>query len=178
MSYYDVDSILTDAQKLPCTFELEVPGLGILEGNPGEDIKPGTRIDLPLWLGEMLSIGARLGTSRLVTLDMPSALSERVMNALKADPRTVDLRSLAPHFYSLGERILELFEEEELVDVLMETFKKRAAEVSDQAHNPRGAVGDGVDFLRGLDETERQLFRAAHDRAKEMRVWSGEAKRK
>lgn len=61
---------------------------------------------------------ARLGTSRLVTLDLPSALSERVMNALKADPRTVDLRSLAPHFYSLSERILELFEEEELVEVL------------------------------------------------------------
>lgn len=40
------------------------------------------------------------------------------MNALKADPRTVDLRSLAPHFYSLSERILELFEEEELVEVL------------------------------------------------------------
>jgi hypothetical protein len=71
MSYYDVDSILTDAQvkltrraalalesvfplrdgfttpaantrctqKLPCTFELEVPGLGILEGNPGEDVR-------------------------------------------------------------------------------------------------------------------------------------------
>lgn len=61
---------------------------------------------------------ARLGTSRLVTLDLPSALSERVMNALKADPRTVDLRTLAPHFYSLGVRILELFEEEEMVDIL------------------------------------------------------------
>jgi GINS complex subunit 3 len=55
---------------------LEVPGLGILEGNPGEEVSPlilkgsylrlifdtvqikaGTRIDLPLWLGEMLSIG-------------------------------------------------------------------------------------------------------------------------
>jgi hypothetical protein len=45
-------------QKLPCTFELEVPGLGILEGNPGENIKAGTRIDLPLWLGVMLSIGS------------------------------------------------------------------------------------------------------------------------
>ncbi|KAJ5606200.1 hypothetical protein N7510_008981 [Penicillium lagena] len=156
MSYYDVDSILTDAQKLPCTFELEVPGLGILEGNPGEDIKAGTRMDLPLWLGEMLSIGARLGTSRLVTLDMPDALSERVMNALKADPRTVDLRALAPHFYSLSERILEIFEEEEMVDVLSDTFKKRAAEIADHAHNPRGAMGEGVDFLRGLDETERQ----------------------
>lgn len=57
MSYYDIDSILTDAQvgpvpsylpylprltltiqKLPCTFELEVPGLGVLEGNPGENV--------------------------------------------------------------------------------------------------------------------------------------------
>lgn len=63
-------------------------------------------------------IRARLGTSRLVQLDMPDALSERVMNALKADPRTVDLRALAPHFYSLSERILELFEEEDMVDVL------------------------------------------------------------
>ncbi|KAJ5567469.1 hypothetical protein N7535_006775 [Penicillium sp. DV-2018c] len=189
MSYYDIDSILTDAQKLPCTFELEVPGLGILEGNAGEDIKAGTRIDLPLWLGEMLSIGARLGTSRLVTLDMPDALSERVMNALKADPRTLDLRALAPHFYNLSERILELFEEEEMVDVLSDcvgqvglttrqTFKKRAAEIADHAHNSRGAVGTGVDFLRGLDETERQLFRAAHDRARDMRIWAGEAKRK
>ena len=54
----------------------------------------------------------------LVTLDLPLALSERVMNALKADPRTVDLRALAPHFYGLGVRILELFEEEEMVDIL------------------------------------------------------------
>ncbi|KAH8697594.1 putative GINS complex subunit Psf3 [Talaromyces proteolyticus] len=177
MSYYDIDAILTDGQKLPCTFELEVPGLGFLEGNPGENIKTGTQVDLPLWLGEMLSIGARLGTSRLVTLDIPSALSERVMNALKADPRTVDLRAQAPHFYSLGVRILELFEEEEMGDVLSDTLSKRAAEVANHAHNPRGALGDGVDFLRGLDETERQLFRIAHDSAKEIRIWAGEAKK-
>lgn len=54
---------------------------------------------------------------------MPEALSERVMNALKADPRTVDLRALAPHFYSLSERILELFEEEEMVDVLSDVCR-------------------------------------------------------
>jgi len=96
------------------------------------------------------------------------------MNALKADPRTVDLRALAPHFYSLGVRILELFEEEEMVDILSDvravwtfspaqtnwqcwqTFKKRAAAIADHAHNPRGALGDGVEFLRGLDEMERQ----------------------
>ena len=41
-------------------------------------------------------------------------------------------------------------------DRRIQTFKKRAAEISDHAHNPRGAVGEGVDFLRGLDESERQ----------------------
>lgn len=75
------------------------------------------QLDTSTWLVPDTD-SARLGTSRLVSLDLPSALSERVMNALKAEPRTVDLRALAPHFYNLSERILELFEEEEMVDVL------------------------------------------------------------
>ena len=73
---------------------------------------------------------ARLGTSRLVTLDIPSALSERVMNALKADPRTVDLRSLAPNYYRLSERVLELFEEEEMVDILSNVCRTRSLPLS------------------------------------------------
>ena len=56
----------------------------------------------------------------MATIDMPSALSQRVLNALKADPRTVDLRAQAPHFYSLGVRMLELFEEDEMAEVLAE----------------------------------------------------------
>jgi len=62
----------------------------------------------------------QLGSSPMVSLDFPAALSQRVINALKADPNTVDLRAQAPHFYALGSRILELFEEEEIVDVLLE----------------------------------------------------------
>lgn len=57
-SYYDVDAILTDAQvrsdalavcsvviiilfvqKVPCTFDITVPGLGYMEGNPGGDVR-------------------------------------------------------------------------------------------------------------------------------------------
>ncbi|CAO2655945.1 Nn.00g047480.m01.CDS01 [Neocucurbitaria sp. VM-36] len=184
-SYYDVDAILTDAQKVPCTFELTVPGLGYLEGNMTGDMKQGSKVELPLWLGEMLAlslvltVGSQsLNTSSLVTLDPPTALSPRVLNALKADPRTVDLRALAPHFYNLGARILELFEEEEMIEVLSDTFKARAAVIADQAHNPRGALGEGADFMRGLDENERQLFRAAHDSAKAVRTWMTDLKKK
>jgi len=54
----------------------------------------------------------------MATIDLPNSLSARVLNALKADPRTVDLRSQAAHFFTLGARMLELFDEEEIADVL------------------------------------------------------------
>ncbi|KAF2460187.1 hypothetical protein BDY21DRAFT_281398 [Lineolata rhizophorae] len=189
-SYYDVDAILTDSQKVPCTFELSVPGLGFLDGNMGGDMKQGTKVELPLWLAEMLAVSightklmyshssASAAVPSFTSLDLPSALSNRVVAALKADPRTVDLRAQAPHFYALGARILELFDEDEIVDVLSETFKVRVTTLADQAHNPRGATGEGADFLRGLDETERKLFRDAHDGAKAVRTWLAESAKK
>lgn len=134
----------------------------------------GTKLELPLWLAEMLAVSNPTNTTPLATLDLPPALSQRVMNALKADPKTVNLRSQAPHFYSIGARMLELFDEEEMIEVLtdvgcvntlpmrpsnrvhQQTFRQRAAEISDQAFNSKSAMGEGVEFARGLDETERQ----------------------
>ncbi|CAL3963465.1 unnamed protein product [Diplocarpon coronariae] len=183
MSYYDIDAILTDAQKVPCTFELDVPDLGFLDHNAGHTLKAGTRVELPLWLAEMLAVSSPNTNKSLVTLDLPPSLAPRVMNALKAEPKSVDLRALAQNFYGLGARILELFEEEEVCDVLTETFRARAAEIADHASNAGagqrsgGAGNDGGDFLRGLDEMERTLFRAAHDSSKAMRSWMADAKK-
>lgn len=56
----------------------------------------------------------------LCTLDLPPSISPRVLNALKADAKTVDLRSLAGHYYELAAMVLEMFEEEEIVDLLCE----------------------------------------------------------
>lgn len=134
-SYYNVDAILTDAQKVPCTFEIDVPGLGFVDGHAGTDvskpqcywqrvdsvfyqIKKGSNLNLPLWLGGYIAV-QRFGDP-VLSIDLPASLAPRVLNALKANPRTVDLRSLAPHFYELAARALDLFEEDEIVDVLTE----------------------------------------------------------
>jgi hypothetical protein len=45
---------------------------------------------------------------------------------------------------------------QQLLADITQTFKSRAAVIADQAHNPRGALGEGADFMRGLDENERQ----------------------
>jgi GINS complex subunit 3 len=201
MSYYDLDSILTDSQKLPCTFELDVPGLGYLEGDDhgGQSLKSGTKVDLPLWLGVMLAVSNSNNPTQspMVTLDFPAPLQTRVINALKADPKSVDLRAQSAHFYGIGAKVLEIFDDEAVVDVLIDvsifdgfstiakndtdkgekTFKKRASEIADHAHNPRGALGEGAEFLRGLDEFERQLFKAAHEGPKAVRQWQVDLKK-
>lgn len=38
-SYYDIEAILTDGHKIPCTFEIDIPGLGYLDENPGGDVQ-------------------------------------------------------------------------------------------------------------------------------------------
>lgn len=53
---------------------------------------------------------------------------------MKADAKTVDLRGLAAHFYELAARILELFEEEEIVDVLSEVRQMRSS--GEEKHCP------------------------------------------
>ncbi|RMZ87233.1 hypothetical protein DV736_g5536, partial [Chaetothyriales sp. CBS 134916] len=177
MSYYDPDSILTTHTKVPCTFTLSVPGLGYLSSSASTEtntsnsssspaphpaqttLNSDTTLPLPLWLGTLLAVSnaSTPESNPFVTLDFPPALSTPVLNALKADPVSVDVRAQSPHFYDLGTKLLELFEEEELVDILSDTFKARAEKLADYA-------GHG-------NETERRLFVAAHDGSARVRDW-------
>ena len=122
MAYYSPDAILTDGQKAPLTFELAVPQLSAL--NNGSAVENGTKLDLPLWMAETLAVSKPAGpqSSSLGSLDLPPALGQRVMNALRADSKSVDLRAQAQWFYGLGERMLELFEEDETVEVLTDVW--------------------------------------------------------
>lgn len=122
-----------------------------------------------------------------VTFDLPPALGNDVVQALKADPRAVPLRDQSPHFYGLATQMMELADEQELAAILRKTFVTRASEIAlharkvggvghrgksaaDEASN-LGIGGAGEEFLRGLDEWERKLFRKAHDGAKAGKEW-------
>ncbi|KAK3689070.1 hypothetical protein B0T22DRAFT_379495 [Podospora appendiculata] len=196
MSYYDIDSILTDAEKIPCTFQLEIPELGYLDNQPGQPLKAGSKIALPLWLAEMLAIANTGGDDQaksFVTFDLPAALSNEVVQALKADPRAVPLRDQSPHLYGLATHMMDLSEEQELGVVLRKTFVTRASEIALHArkvggtgHNKGtadegsnlGVGGTGEEFLRGLEEWERKLFRKAHDGAKAGKEWMENVKKR
>ena len=88
-------------------------------------------------------------------IDQPKMFSTRVCNALKADPRSVDLRAQSAYFYAFAIKFLDWTERDDLLQIIVDTFRSRVAKLADHAHNPRGALAEGMDFLRGLDETER-----------------------
>lgn len=227
MSYYDVDAILTDAEKIPCEFQIDVPGLGYLDQTPSHTLKAGTRLNLPLWLAEMLALANNPASSTtddakpFLTLNLPPALRHDVIQALKADPRAVPLRDQSAHFYSLATRMLDLFEDADLAAVLRDAFVGRTDEIGMHARKVGGqsaggpggggsgggaggrggnsintssdsqdrkddpgntssnlGVGyAGQEFLRSLDEWERQVFRQAHDGAKAGREFVDNVKR-
>ncbi|KAI1033344.1 hypothetical protein LB505_003803 [Fusarium chuoi] len=177
MSYYDIDAILTDAEKVPCHFEIDVRDLGHLDNSP-HGLKAQTPLTLPLWLAEMLALASTPNSSAPLTLNLPPCLSTTVLAALKADPRAVPLRDQSPHFYGVGVKMLELFDEKEIAEVLRKTFVVRAGEVGLHARKADEAVGgNGEEFLRGLEEWERGLFRRGHDGVKGAKEWTDKVKK-
>ncbi|KXS97741.1 hypothetical protein AC578_3193 [Pseudocercospora eumusae] len=174
-SYYDIDAILTDSQKAPCTFELDVPQLAPL--NNASAIESGSKLDLPLWLGEMLAVSKPAGPSSdsLASLHMPHALNQHVVHALSAEPTSVDIRERATYFFRLAERMLELFDDEHLIATLLDTFKKRALQIADNAQNSRAPTKDDP-FMRGLDDSERQLFRSVNEGRIAVKKWENDTK--
>ncbi|CAG7558952.1 unnamed protein product [Fusarium equiseti] len=195
MSYYDIDSILTEAevirpksthiavqkltipQKVPCQFEIDVPYLGHLDNSP-HGLKANTPLTLPLWLAEMLALASTPTSSAPLTLNLPPCLSTAVLSALKADPRAVPLRDQSPHFYGVGVRMLDLFDEKDVAEVLRKTFVVRAGEVGLHARKAdEGMGGNGEEFLRGLEEWERGLFRRGHEGVKGAKEWTEKVKK-
>ncbi|KAL5606938.1 hypothetical protein BROUX41_003313 [Berkeleyomyces rouxiae] len=179
MSYYDVEAILTEAEKVPCTFNFDSNELGYLDNNPSEPLKAGTQLNLPIWLAQMLAASTTVNGESAVTMALPEALSHELVQALKADPRAVAVRERAANFYNLAERMLDLFDDVPLAAVVRYSWIMRAAEIAVLARRTgeegNAAVGNsgplGEEFLRGLDEWERKLFRVAHEARKDTKEW-------
>ena len=118
-TYYSPSAILADSQKAPTTFQMVLDSHLAASLNNGNAIEPGTKIDLPLWLGQILAASQPAG-DYVCHLDMPNALGKRVVNALSADPKSVDVRAQAQFFYGLGQNMLSVVEDLEVMGVLVD----------------------------------------------------------
>lgn len=119
-SYYSPFAILTDSQKAPCVFELAVPLLGPL--NNGNPVEQGTRVDLPLWLASILTSSepAGPGNGYICLIELPASMGKKVINALRADPKSVELRQQAAFWFGMSEHMMILLEDEAVQEVIID----------------------------------------------------------
>lgn len=188
MGYYDLDEILADSTRIPCKFNLTASGLAYLEGNPTHDdplnnsIKKGTRIDLPLWLAEYLASTPipqiyedDPDDVAFIELIPPTYTSTTIFNALKSSPTTIQLNTILKNYYAFIQKWSSLFNDKELVNVITEVLKERIDEINNFAQVYKGTVTGastgGGDFIGGLDEFEKQVFKSGNASVKQVKKW-------
>merc|ERR1711939_619918 len=166
-----------------------VPNLGHLEGSTERDLRKGTTLELPYWLGISL---ASVPDRDYLSIALPKPYSQRVRNALAASARSVNLRNLGGAggwFFSCGVRLEESIEDPRLKEVLSKAFRARLPEVMDQsqhASSSASAATSGIGnvdqaaeaFLAGMDEWEKELYAAGESGSRAMKAWGENRKAK
>ncbi|CAB61465.1 DNA replication complex GINS protein psf3 [Schizosaccharomyces pombe] len=161
MDYYDIDSILSENQKVPCTSTVSIPGLG----HEGRMVPTGSKVELPFWLAEVLAINS------FVSIHMPAPFSSVVRNALKANPNSVSIRDITTHYYHFAEKMLHLISDDSLVQISLNTLRSRAMLIADASLNPQGALQQNSQFIEGLDDFEKHILRVSHNAHRSLINW-------
>ncbi|KAI9176174.1 DNA replication protein [Blastocladiella emersonii ATCC 22665] len=165
--YYDLDSILAEQQAIPATFRIQVPGMGYLEGSEeSEDILQGTKINVPLWLAELLSV------ENYIETDLPKAFSEPVLRALRASASKVDVHALSPYYFLFAQKFIRMARDPvatNLSNALSEAFRTRLSDIMDFAKTR--LEEHSSEFVQALDLTERELLKKGQDSSLELKKW-------
>ncbi|WVR04660.1 DNA replication complex GINS protein PSF3 [Kwoniella sp. DSM 27419] len=177
--YYSLSAILADNHKLSCTFTLDVPGLGYLEGSTENDIHQHAKVELPFWLAQTLSL------NEFTTFPLPPPYSPRVKAALNASAQSVKLSNLVGAngwWYRWGRRIADVLDDEQqqdLLGTLLKAFTGRLPALQDlSAHSasadhtmPEMGTSTGEVFKDGMEGEERELFAIGQDSGRMTRAW-------
>lgn len=205
MGYYDLDDILADSAEIPCKFLHDIPGLGYLENNPGGSIHANTQLKLPLWLARVLAIidastaSDDVGNNDIFNSEQqftpflnmltPETFTNKVINAIKTDPISLDLHSINPYFYALAIKWIELFSDKELADIVSDLLLQRSQVINAHANSITISYNDNNSnsnntttsnnmtnnnhtlFTLTLDEFEKKIFKEANDSYKDIKKW-------
>ncbi|RLN99961.1 hypothetical protein DYB28_001929 [Aphanomyces astaci] len=169
MGYYSVDELLAEEERVQCVFQTEAAGCGYMDpSTEGDDILQNTKLELPVWLATAL---AKHGT---VDVLVPTCLSVRYRNVIKAGPSAANLRDMNPFFFELGKAVLPLLTNEadaqEIEGILRVAFGgERYKQILDQSMNSYDE--DTTEFTRKLTEFEKDLYAAGVNDAQDFLRW-------
>ncbi|KYQ46605.1 DNA replication complex GINS protein PSF3 [Trachymyrmex zeteki] len=164
--YFSLTDILCTEERISCKVEVTLPRLGFLDlSSESEDLKPGAKLELPLWLAQPLN---KVRES-IVSVDIPKTYKEGYREILLADACTVVLNKWNPYYYELGICLRKFNNRdcEMIIDSLLLTFRSRFRLIMDWAQNP---VSDPMQNSL-LPRLERDLFLTGRKAKLQLNEW-------
>ncbi|KAA1092209.1 DNA replication protein [Puccinia graminis f. sp. tritici] len=140
-AYYSLDQLLAENQKIPCIFNIAVPGMGYLEGTNERDIQPYTPIEIPFWLASILSQqdNPEDESQNYLTIQIPKAFNLQIRNALSASTKNVNLKNLAANsgggWYESGMALLDISQTKDSItqDIIRSTTRHNGSSLAPAA---------------------------------------------
>ncbi|KAF8339179.1 GINS complex, Psf3 component [Cantharellus anzutake] len=169
--YWSIDAIYAQYPKMDCTFIVDVPNLGHLDGGDQQNITAPLKMQLPFWMASVLI------DNGFAEYRIPQPFSLRIRKALNADARSVKLAGLVgvgSSWYGFGKAYSDLW-----------AFRERLVEIVDQAQHFGFAsvtagsaagrsgepTGNAKEFREGLESAEREIFLLIQQTAQQTKVW-------
>lgn len=168
--YYDIDSIMSEESTVPCTLRHGCTGVGrVLDpGADLDDLAPGTLVDLPLWMVQVMA------KRQLLEVHLPIYFKDHMRRKLRAGPGCESLKVRCNHFYTVAHKVHSAMVatghgDDSFPEFIAKAYADRYRELLTKAPT-LDSNADASDIQAKLSNEELGLFNAAalsstlHDR--------------
>lgn len=173
-NYFSITDILATEERLKCTLQIDLPGLGFLDpSSETQDLKAGSKLELPFWLVKPLNKNI-LRNSRnpkvVVVEDIPKIYKEAYRDILEAGATAFQLSNWSQYFYEFGMhlRVLDHRDCERITAVLNKTFVERFRLIADLVENSNSSESA---IEAQLPTIERELYRSGKKASLQLKNW-------
>mmetsp|Transcript_29246 Transcript_29246/g.64915 ORF Transcript_29246/g.64915 Transcript_29246/m.64915 type:complete len:196 (+) Transcript_29246:85-672(+) len=165
MSYLDIDTILSEEERIPATFIVEAPGLGHLDNSiDSEDLPEQSRIEMPLWLAMAF---AKRG---MVTLELPKHFEKKMREEILAGAQNIDLREFSFYFFEVGSTLAVEMKNEDLRQSLQIAFAGERFR-SLMTNSLSSWNDDLTEFAQNLTAAEAHILKEGLASSKDLHEW-------
>ena len=172
MRELEIDTMLSEEERLPCTFLYDAKNLGHLD-NTGidKDLPAETRVDLPLWLSRTFS------ECNMVTIEFPKHYGIKMREEMRAGLEAIDLRAFSQYFFEVGCKLVDMkigssdLTREDLRDTLRTAFLGERYRKLTMNALAQGLFDDAAEYSQTLTSAELNLFVQGLNAAKNIHQW-------
>lgn len=172
MRELDIDVMLSQEERLPCTFKSDGTNMGHLDNTiMDKDLPENTRVDLPLWLCDGFT------KKGMVEMEFPKYYGTKMREELHAGAEAVDLRSFTQYFFEVGIILAvdmtssDVGSRNDLMQTLRNAFLGERYRRLTMNSLAQGLFDDAADYSQTLTIAELTLFQQGLDAAKNMHQW-------